>query len=94
MSIDLGHLVWIVWPLLFFGFFWRRGSRRPLARTEKLRRRNRAAPDETLELRDDLDEQRGYVGELERRVAELENRLDFAERLLAAPRERAVTPDS
>jgi hypothetical protein len=31
----------------------------------------------------DLEQQRLYVDELERRVAELEERLDFAERLLA-----------
>ena len=31
----------------------------------------------------ELDEQREYVDSLERRVAELEERLDFTERLLA-----------
>lgn len=31
----------------------------------------------------ELDEQRAYVDTLERRVAELEDRLDFTERLLA-----------
>ena len=35
-----------------------------------------------------------YSEGLEARVAELENRLDFAERLLAAPREREAAPDS
>lgn len=31
----------------------------------------------------ELDDQRGYVDALERRVADLEERLDFTERLLA-----------
>ena len=37
----------------------------------------------TPRLERELDEQRSYVETLERRVAELEERLDFTERLLA-----------
>ncbi len=43
---------------------------------------------EAAALRGELNEQREYISSLEARVAELENRQDFTERLLAAPREK------
>ena len=42
---------------------------------------------EAAALREELDDQREYISSLETRVAELENRQDFAERLLSGPRE-------
>jgi hypothetical protein len=40
----------------------------------------------------ELEEQREYVDSLERRVAELEERLDFTERLLAGRNQGAAGP--
>ena len=42
---------------------------------------------EAAALRQDMEEQREYIAALESRVAELENRQDFMERMLTAPHE-------
>jgi hypothetical protein len=66
---------WMFWliPLLFFCMMtrhWRRGHwGHPRYASSRTPR--------------ELDEQRDYVDSLERRVADLEERLDFTERLLA-----------
>jgi hypothetical protein len=48
-------------------------------------------PDGSPRMEEELDEQRAHVETLERRVAELEERLDFTERLLAS-RSQHPTP--
>jgi len=67
---------WMFWliPLLFFCMMARRWGRR---------RWVHALPGALPRREQELDEQREYVDSLERRVAELEERLDFTERLLA-----------
>jgi hypothetical protein len=68
-------LAWMFWliPFLFFCMMARHwGRRRWMYAMPGPPRRDR-----------ELDEQREYVDSLERRVAELEERLDFTERLLA-----------
>lgn len=91
-----GWVFWVIVPFFFFMFL-RRGrrwgnpaTRRKMKRTmqEHIRAGAREESGE-LDLRQDeeLVEHRHYIDELERRVAELENRLDFTERLLAGRRE-------
>ncbi len=66
---------WMFWlmPFLFF-----------MAMTRRWRRERWAMPGGgSPRLERELDEHRVYVDGLERRVAELEERLDFTERLLA-----------
>jgi hypothetical protein len=67
---------WMLWliPFLFFCMMARQRRREHWAR---------AIPSSPPRLERELDEQREYVDSLERRVAELEERLDFTERLLA-----------
>ena len=69
----------IVCFAVFSSFGWGGRNRRRLSRQEEARL---AALETELANRDDS------IVALETRVAELESRLDFAERLLSAPRER------
>jgi hypothetical protein len=75
---------WMFWlvPLLLF-----------LSVTGHWRRRRwemaRSGPGWPPRLEQEMEEQRSYVETLERRVAELEDRLDFTERLLAGRSEAA-----
>ncbi len=73
---------WMFWliPLLFFVMLTRHWRREGCAVTGR-----RESPG----LERELEEQRLYVDGLERRVAELEERLDFTERLLARRSESA-----
>jgi hypothetical protein len=91
-----GWVFWVVIPFFFFVFF--RGGRRwgnpsmhrKMKRTMQQHIRAGARPDHAdLDYKQDeeLAEHRHYIDELEKRVAELENRLDFTERLLAGRRE-------
>ena len=75
---------WHFWLIPVF-FFWLLGMRRrgwdmPHRRTRK-RLADQARP--SPELVSEVEAQRSYISDLETRVAELENRLDFTERLLA-----------
>lgn len=74
---------WIFWlaPLLFFCLMTRHRRR------ERWDWDRPAGPRERA-----LEEQRDYLESLERRVAELEERLDFTERLLAERNRTAATP--
>ena len=69
----------IVCFAVFSSFGWGGRNRRRLSRQEEARL---AALEAELANRDDS------IVALENRVAELESRLDFAERLLSTPRER------
>jgi hypothetical protein len=77
-----------IWPLLFFWFF---GFSRRWGRPWGQRHSEDRFPSPDPELRIELENQRDYIGELEARVAELENRLDFTERLLSSRHEAAST---
>jgi len=67
---------WMFWlvPVLLFVMMTRHWRRERWAVAER---------GGALRLERELDEQRVYVDGLERRIAELEERLDFTERLLA-----------
>jgi len=72
-----GMMWWWIIPLMFFMMMgrhhrrWNRGGYRETGRSE------------VAELRRVVEEQRGYIEELEGRLARVEDGLDFAERLLA-----------
>jgi hypothetical protein len=94
---------WIIWPLMVFGFmrmFRHRGPRRDRQHAWEIPwgRRDRngfSSTDPSLgpeTLLRELDAQRTQMEEMAARLSELENRADFAERLLAGPREKDVTP--
>ena len=95
-----GWIFWVVVPFFFFMFF--RGGRRRWGNPSMHRKMKRTMQEHVREGarqdRGDLDykqdeelaEHRHYIDELEKRVAELENRLDFTERLLAGRRESVV----
>jgi hypothetical protein len=90
-----GSMGWIVWPLLFVGLFsigrGRRGRKRPRGQRGRWDlaspwgSESGVDPDSLLR---ELEAQRRQLEEMATRVAELENRADFAERLLAGPREQ------
>jgi hypothetical protein len=76
---------WMFWllPFLFFLVFtrhWRHGGWAQARR----------GPDPRLA--HELDQHRDYVDRLERRVVDLEERLDFTERLLARRNQEAAGP--
>jgi uncharacterized protein YlxW (UPF0749 family) len=73
---------WLI-PLVILWSFGFRRRWKYIARYHKRRRREEEVQTRDPELASELESQRGYIGELESRVAELENRLDFTERLLA-----------
>jgi hypothetical protein len=85
---------WHFWllPVMFFWFFgfrhWGDQSKRARAKLKARHRRRMGwdpgSPDETDgETARELEDQRSYMEAMELRIAELENRLDFTERLLA-----------
>ena len=80
-----GIMWWWLIPLMFFmmmGRHHRRWNRGGYRKTER---------GEVAELRRVVEEQRGYIEELEGRLARVEDGLDFAERLLA---ERGAAAES
>lgn len=95
-----GMMGWIIWPSIVFGMMriFRRGGRRRRDRLKEWgaqrgrwdraeRAEFEAGPDpDTLML--ELDAQRAELAEMATRLSELENRADFAERLLSTPREK------
>jgi len=90
---------WILGPLMFIGLtrvFRPRGRRRQRMQGwgwgawEQDPRADSSLDPEVL-IRE-LEAQRAQMEELATRLSELENRADFAERLLSAPRERVDTP--
>jgi len=90
--ITIDHsMSWIIWPLLMFGLFAIRGGRRRRygAAWGWWDRGSEAPPpsfDPELLLKE-IDAQREQIEELSSRLAELENRADFAERMLATPKD-------
>ncbi|HET7600938.1 MAG TPA: hypothetical protein VFK09_11625 [Gemmatimonadales bacterium] len=75
------HAWWLV-PLLLMLFFWGPLGRRRRHEWYGARRVDRG-PGSVRELDEAVRARLALVDQLEARVAELENRLDFAERLLA-----------
>lgn len=74
---------WLVVAILAVWFlFGRRRRRVYLGQLER-----GISEQDAAALRQELDDQREYIASLETRVAELENRQDFTERLLTGPRE-------
>lgn len=75
-------MTWIIWPLIIFGLM-------SIGRGRSWRWRARyAAPAPAFDpqpLLRELDAQRAEMEEMTARIAELENRADFTERLLSAP---------
>jgi hypothetical protein len=86
-------MAWYFWliPLMILWSFGFRRRWKYIERHHKRRRREEEMLPRDPELAGELEAQRNYIGELESRVAELENRLDFTERLLAT---RANSPES
>lgn len=76
---------WHFWMIPLAIFLAIRFSRRwrQYEHLHKRRRRKEVIRERDPEVTSELDAQRGYISDLEARVAELENRLDFTERLLA-----------
>ena len=73
---------WLIPVVIFWSFgFRRRWDHHP--RRGKRKRRDLEAAAATPGLAAEMEAQRTYIGDLEARVAELENRLDFTERLLS-----------
>lgn len=91
---------WVIWPLLAFGMmrvFRPRGTRRYRLRfggpADRWERDGDADPSLRPEaLLRELEAQRSQMDEMAARLSELENRADFAERLLAAPHSRPESP--
>lgn len=97
---DHSWIFWVVVPFLFFMFvrrsrYWghpESGHRRMKRSLQKKVRAGAGLETGELDHRQDeeLVEHRHYIDELEKRVAELENRLDFTERLLTERRESVM----
>jgi hypothetical protein len=86
----MSHTGWLFWIIAPFAFFWVFGGWRRRTGWGRMRDRHRLPREaQDPELLKELDEQRTYIEGLEGRIAELENRLDFAERLIATSREPA-----
>lgn len=84
MPVIISPFPWFIWPLLFVFFFGWRRHRRWENRWESRWERE---PREDPALRRELDDQRAYIATLEDRLAEMETRLDFTERLLVGRRD-------
>lgn len=71
---------WLIPVVIFWSFGFRRRWEHP-----RRSRRSRQLEDAAVspELANEVEAQRTYISDLEARVAELENRLDFTERLLS-----------
>ena len=90
MHASFGWLAWLIWPMLFFGF-WSHGSNKAMRKMRRQWDRNDGmTEEEETRLRQELEDQRAHSESLEVRVAELENRLDFTERLLTSRGEASV----
>jgi hypothetical protein len=79
-------MMWYFW-LIPVVVFWSFGFRRrwePHRRPGRKKRRESEELAAPPELAAEVEAQRSYIGDLEARVAELENRLDFTERLLSS----------
>ena len=74
---------WLIPLVIFWSFSFRRRWRRGERPGKRSRRGEEVTTARDPELISELETQRDYIGGLEARVAELENRLDFAERLLS-----------
>lgn len=91
-----GSMWWIVWPLLFGGLFSiGRGRRRRKGPRGQRGRwdlgESAETPSQDVEfLRREMESQRIQLEEMAGRLAELENRADFTERLLTAPHEKSI----
>lgn len=91
-------MAWIIWPLLIFGLFairsgrWRHygGSWGRWDQGWGPARQN-FDPEPLLK---ELEAQRAEMDEMAARLAELENRADFTERMLSAPHEAPVQSTS
>ena len=88
--------MWILIPFFFFVMFRRRswmgwdhrGNKRRFQRSmDTMRDHVETTSAGSSRLSEELEDHRRYVDQLENRVAELENRLDFTERLLAGRQE-------
>jgi hypothetical protein len=98
--ITIDHsMSWIIWPLLILGFMALRrgryrGPRGPwdMAGMSGWGSRQQGVDPEAL--LKELESQRAQLDEMAARLAELENRADFTERLLAAPHEDALKSTS
>ena len=82
-----GMMWWWLIPLMFFlmmsGHHRRRNRRGLLERGFRERGFRESEHGEVAELRRVVEDQRGYIDELEARLARVEDGLEFAERLLA-----------
>ena len=85
---------WMFWmlPLMYFGMFWGWGWRRHHGRSRRERYGGGMSDQDHAVLVGELDDQRAYAESLETRLAQLEERLDFAERLLSGRRESVSQP--
>jgi hypothetical protein len=86
------HFWWIIPLVMFWSFGFRRRAGYSLPRRPSKQRRRERSLERDPEVAGELESQRNYIAELEVRVAELENRLDFTERLLTARAEPAQNP--
>ncbi|MEO8030770.1 MAG: hypothetical protein ABJC74_17815 [Gemmatimonadota bacterium] len=84
--ITLDHTMWwIIWPLLGF---WMWGGRSGWwGGRNRDRWGGRRQEFDTEPLLKELDAQKLQIDEMSARLAELENRADFTERMLASPKE-------
>jgi hypothetical protein len=74
---------WLIPVVIFWSFgFRRRWEHYPRGTKRSRRGREETAADPGLAA--EVEAQRSYIGDLEARVAELENRLDFTERLISS----------